>query len=239
MKRHLLIALLLFAPGLFALTDADIAAGLELLRARLVTFTDEVRSNPNAFKKRTTPTATAMARLAVVVCGKKAGTGFILRDGGRSYLFTNAHVVEEGHVIAKLLNGNVLKLGRCDIAQGRDLARFELAGPLPSFELEPNLPVIGNPVTVFGNSDGRGVITELHGRVLGVGPEEIEIDAPFVSGNSGSPVLNREGRVIGIATYLRDCRNSKDWSKSNTRFNGIRRFALRLTGIRWKVKGER
>jgi len=98
------------------------------------------------------------------------------------------------------------------------------------------VPDIGDPVVVLGNSDGRGVVTEIRGKVIGVGPREIEVDAAFVIGNSGSPVLDRHGRVIGIATYLRDCRDDEDWSKADTRFNGIRRFALRLLGTRWSRK---
>ena len=53
-----------------------------------------------------------------------------------------------------------------------------------------------------------------------------------------SPVLNRAGRVVGVASYLRNCRDNTDWSKTNTRYNGIRRFALRLSGIRWIVPGD-
>ena len=114
--------------------------------------------------------------------------------------------------------------------------RFVVTGPLPAFTLERNLPDIGETITILGNSDGRGVVTEIRGHILGVGPQQIEVDAPFVVGNSGSPVLNRAGRVVGVASYLRNFRDNADWSKKNTRYNGIRRFALRLSGIRWQVR---
>ena len=45
---------------------------------------------------------------------------------------------------------------------------------------------------------------------------------------------DRAGRVVAVATYLRDCRDDRDWSKRHTRFNGIRRFALRLSGVTWE-----
>ena len=176
-------------------------------------------------------------KLVVIVCGEKSGSGFIVRDGGRPYLFTNAHVVRKGVVIAQRLDGTRLRLGPRDEAVGRDMVRFVLEDEsVPAFDLAAGVPNIGDPVVVLGNSDGRGVVTEIRGKVIGVGPREIEVDAAFVIGNSGSPVLDRNGRVIGIATYLRDCRNDEDWSKIDTRFNGIRRFALRLLGTRWSRK---
>ena len=208
-------------------------------RARLSELGDGLRTARGQFgrkKSSATRFEEVKDKLVVIVCGEKAGSGFIVRDGGRPYLFTNAHVVEKGAVIAHRLDGTRLMLGPRDEAVGRDMVRFPLDESMPAFDLAAGVPDIGDPVVVLGNSDGRGVVTEIRGKVIGVGPREIEVDAAFVIGNSGSPVLDRHGRVIGIATYLRDCRNDEDWSKANTRFNGIRRFALRLLGTRWARK---
>lgn len=177
----------------------------------------------------------AKMKLAVIVAGSKAGTGFLLRDGNRTWLVTNAHVVRNQPLVqATLLDGTTLALGACEYASGRDLARFSVEDGLPALELRRGLPDVGERVTVLGNTDGRGVITEITGRVVGVGPTELEIDAAFTAGNSGSPVIDGRGLVIAVASYLRDCRNDRDWSKKNTRFNGIRRFALRLSGVKWE-----
>jgi len=177
----------------------------------------------------------AKGKLAVIVAGAKAGTGFLVREGGRVWLMTNAHVVRgEPLVRATLLDGSTLALGACEYAAGRDLARFAVTGPRPALEVRKGLPDVGERVTVLGNTDGRGVITEINGSIVGVGPTEIEVDAAFAIGNSGSPVIDRNGAVVAVASYLRDCRNDADWSKRNTRFNGIRRFALRLSGVRWE-----
>ena len=191
--------------------------------------------NENFFReKRHDVFAGAKNKLAVISTGSHAGTGFLVRDGGRTWLYTNAHVVRDRpYVKATMLDGTTLTLGAREYAVGRDFARFPVAANLPALELRSGMPDVGERVTVLGNSDGRGVITELKGRVLGVGPTEIEIDATFTAGNSGSPVLDAKGRVIAVASYLRNCRNDADWSKKNTRFNGVRRFALRLQGVQW------
>ena len=208
-------------------------------RARLSELGNGLRTARGQFSRKkssATRFEEVKDKLVVIVCGEKAGSGFIVRDGGRPYLFTNAHVVQRGAVIAHRLDGTRLMLGPRDEAVGRDMVRFALDESMPAFDLAAGVPDIGDPVVVLGNSDGRGVVTEIRGKVIGVGPREIEVDAAFVIGNSGSPVLDRHGRVIGIATYLRDCRDDADWSKTNTRFNGIRRFALRLLGTRWARK---
>ena len=208
-------------------------------RARLSELGNGLRTARGQFSRKkssATRFEEVKDKLVVIVCGEKAGSGFIVRDGGRPYLFTNAHVVQRGAVIAHRLDGTRLMLGPRDEAVGRDMVRFALDESMPAFDLAAGVPDIGDPVVVLGNSDGRGVVTEIRGKVIGVGPREIEVDAAFVIGNSGSPVLDRHGRVIGIATYLRDCRDDADWSKTNTRFNGIRRFALRLLGTRWSRK---
>ena len=210
----------------------EIAARLDELRKGLEMARGQFRKK----KPQATSFEAVKDKLVLIVCGDRAGSGFVVRDGGRPYLFTNAHVVRQGNVIAQRLDGTRLKLGPRDEAVGRDMVRFALDESLPAFDLAAGVPDIGDPVVVLGNSDGRGVVTEIRGKVIGVGPREIEIDAAFVVGNSGSPVLDRHGRVIGIATYLRDCRNDEDWTKTNTRFNGIRRFALRLLGTRWSRK---
>ena len=208
-------------------------------RARLSELGNGLRTARGQFSRKkssATRFEEVKDKLVVIVCGEKAGSGFIVRDGGRPYLFTNAHVVQRGAVIAHRLDGTRLMLGPRDEAVGRDMVRFALDESMPAFDLAAGVPDIGDPVVVLGNSDGRGVVTEIRGKVIGVGPREIEVDAAFVIGNSGSPVLDRHGRVIGIATYLRDCRDDEDWSKADTRFNGIRRFALRLLGTRWSRK---
>ncbi|MGN0847946.1 MAG: serine protease [Kiritimatiellia bacterium] len=218
--------------------EASISNLFSRLQARWegVHFPSTSRMARDAFRsKRHDAFSAAKTKLAVIVSGARAGTGFLVREEGRTWLVTNAHVVRgQSLVRATMLDGTTLTLGAREYAAERDLARFLVDSRRPALEIRGGLPDVGERVTVLGNSDGRGVITEINGRILGVGPTELEIDAPFTIGNSGSPVIDRAGRVVAVASYLRDCRNDKDWTKKNTRFNGIRRFALRLSGIRWE-----
>jgi hypothetical protein len=88
---------------------------------------------------------------------------------------------------------------------------------------------IGDQVVVLGNAEGAGVVNTLYGKVVGIGPNLVEVDAPFVPGNSGSPVIQlKTGKVIGVATYIR-------FGGFGIFFGGpedVRRFAYRLDSVK-------
>ena len=58
-----------------------------------------------------------------------------------------------------------------------------------------------DPVVTPGNSEGGEVILNTEGKVLGIGPEHIEISNPVYHGNSGGPVIHtKTGKVLGVVT---------------------------------------
>jgi hypothetical protein len=94
-----------------------------------------------------------------------------------------------------------------------DLAILALAEPAGTAPLlASTAPVgLGTPVLVIGHpqatkasTDGRfkGLLgwNPSHGMVLKQGAERLQIDAPLNHGDSGGPVLDRNGRVLGVAT---------------------------------------
>lgn len=181
--------------------------------------------------------AYARDKIAVATCGDARGAAFVLEMGGRRYIVTNEHVLRGGNgkrPTFHLLDGGILEFRGVEVAEDRDLVRLEVLQDPPSFELSLTPSSIGDEVKVFGNSEGGGVVTEIVGRIQGVGPNRIEVDAKFVRGNSGSPVIDGKGNVLGVATFITCNSNRMDWTKSDTRFNGVRRYAVRMNGVNWR-----
>jgi hypothetical protein len=116
----------------------------------------------------------------------------------------------------------------------RDIARILIDDRDDALVISTKL-AIDMPLAVFGNSEGGGVATELYGKVTGVGSDLIEVTAEFVSGNSGSPVLNQDKEVIGIASFVRfSAPSEEDEGKEKARFkNQTRRFCYRLTDVQF------
>jgi len=73
------------------------------------------------------------------------------------------------------------------------------------------------------------VVNLIQGQIVGIGPNLVEVDAAFVPGNSGSPIIHlRTGKVIGIATYLIA-------KRIGPREQKIRRFGYRIDSVqKWQ-----
>ena len=146
--------------------------------------------------------------LVIVTVGTMTGTGFLVENGGKTYLYTNKHVLEKGGKSSiTRIGGEQLKCRTLEFNRDRDLARGEVVDSwnrrFSYFEFSQNMPNIGDDIFVIGNSDGLGVQKLLRGKIVGISVDEtvIEIDADIVPGNSGSAVLNAAGKVVGIATF--------------------------------------
>jgi len=174
--------------------------------------------------------------LVIIETDGGCGSGFIVVQDGKKYLMTNYHVIANTKNIKfSLLDGKQIKLETVELSDNLDLARFALKEKevvYQALKMSADLPSIGETIHVYGNSDGKGVVTEIPGQITGVGPEIIEVDATFVRGNSGSPIINQNGEVVGVATFV--TRNNRDWVARDTRFENVRRFGYRpLTNDKW------
>lgn len=143
-----------------------------------------------------------------------AGSGFLVRDDG--LVITNRHVVEDTEaqytVImnsgkkydAKILARDPLE----DIAvmkiQGSGFPHLTL-GSARGLHIGQTVIAIGNALGEFQNTVSVGVISGLRRTLIASGEElrsVIQTDAAINPGNSGGPLLNLEGKVIGINTAV-------------------------------------
>lgn len=164
-----------------------------------------------------------------------SGSGFFAYDKGRTYLYTNQHVIADTLNIEAIdSRGKTVTLGQLEVSNAQDMARYRVE---VAHALEITDAIQANDtVHVLGNSEGAGVITSARATVKGVGPLEVEVDADFVPGNSGGPAVDSNGRVIGMATYVKSASTSPNWITQNTRYAKARRFALRPSRINDWVK---
>jgi hypothetical protein len=94
---------------------------------------------------------------------------------------------------------------------------------IESFETEV---AVNDPIVVYGNTGGGDVVTAIKGKLLGIGPNRIEISAEIERGNSGSPIIHvPSGKVIGVATYA----TTDDLLSGEKK---IRRFGYRLDTVK-------
>ena len=148
--------------------------------------------------------------------GEATGSGFVIDDEG--HIVTNQHVVDGADSV------------RVEFADGTEVAA-EIVGTDPSTdiavldvdraasELEPlafapaGSLEVGNPVIVLGSPFGlEGTLTT--GVISAMGREiqspngftienAVQTDASLNHGNSGGPVLDTRGRVVGVAAQIR------------------------------------
>ncbi len=181
-----------------------------------------------------------------------AGSGFICAMGNQKFLLTNAHVMAGNTpVTLTLLDGSPIRVGAAGAAVGHDIVRLAVAPAQPAFDLSEHVNdtvLVGDEVLVLGNAKGARVINPIAGKVVGLGPDLVEVDAPFQPGNSGSPIIQKKtGRVVGIATFVTvdkdDLENLPPRTKSSKRKAAeehedtappkkLRRFGYRLDSVK-------
>lgn len=133
------------------------------------------------------------------------GSGFVLRSaGGRSTLVTNFHVVEDAWRTprrevgvaneARRLTGTVQR-----VIEDQDLALVEVPAELPALQRATTAPKVGDPVLAIGSPLGLAGSAS-SGIVSAVRSGTLQFSAPVSPGNSGGPVVDRRGHVLGVTT---------------------------------------
>ena len=131
------------------------------------------------------------------------------------------------------LDNTVVPGDSINLAVGHDLACMKtpsVPNPHVATENAEADARIGDEVVVLGNSEGSRVIQPLAGKIVGIGPDRIEVSAEFVPGNSGSPIIHvKSGRVIAVATYLTK-RRFTEWTEETK--SKVRRFGYRIDSVK-------
>ena len=133
-------------------------------------------------------------------------TGFMTKIRDVDFVVTNQHVlVGNKKLTLKTLSGEEIPYAGIFGAVGGDIAIIRISKGLGELKLATDVfkdSKIGDNVVVVGNRQGGGVATQTTGKIKGIGPKLIEVDADFQSGNSGSPIVNLgTNEVVGVAAY--------------------------------------
>lgn len=134
------------------------------------------------------------------------GSGFVVSQDGT--IVTNFHVIEDANsAIAKFANGSFLPVqgilaqdGKKDLVilkvDGRNLESLSLDST-SALQVGDHVVAIGNPLGL-GGTVSDGIVSAI--RSDEEGKTWIQTTAPVSHGNSGGPLLNMHGKVVGVIT---------------------------------------
>ncbi len=138
------------------------------------------------------------------------GSGFVVSEDG--YIVTNNHVIEGADEISiEFYSGDRLdaKLVGTDPNTDIALLKVESDKPLPFVQFgDSDLMRVGDWVMAMGNPLGQGfsvsagIVSARNRALSGTYDDFIQTDAAINRGNSGGPLFNMDGQVIGVNTAI-------------------------------------
>jgi len=138
------------------------------------------------------------------------GSGFVISEDG--YIVTNNHVIAEADSIQiEFKNGEVMKAKVVGTDPKTDIAllKVDAKKPLPFVSFgDSDTARVGDWVLAVGNPLGQGfsvsagIISARNRSLRGTYDDFIQTDAAINRGNSGGPLFNMKGEVIGVNTAI-------------------------------------
>ena len=138
------------------------------------------------------------------------GSGFVISEDG--YIVTNNHVIDGADEISiEFFSGKTLdaKLIGTDPKTDIALLKVESDAPLPFVNFgDSNVMRVGDWVMAMGNPLGQGfsvsagIVSARNRELSGTYDDFIQTDAAINRGNSGGPLFNMDGQVIGVNTAI-------------------------------------
>lgn len=205
-----------------------------------ITETD-VLKNPYSHLKTEFTFKDIATGLILLECDEemKQGTGFIIEDIG---IITCAHVIGKETQATNTRNQKKYNLELISQEPALDLALLQFTDSNANSEFKPYLKAsaddmdVGAPVILSGFPNYRqgdsGVFKE--GKVVGFRTvssiRRLLVDTSIVAGNSGGPVFNHKGEVIGVAVTGADRTENVDETENHA--------VIPIDAIRFLLKGE-
>jgi S1-C subfamily serine protease len=149
----------------------------------------------------------AVKSVVTVSTDKALGSGFIITNDG--YIVTNEHVISGATSISVTTSDSrVIAAKLIGSDKVRDIALLKISGSYDALSLgnSDNLEV-GNKVIAIGNPLGlsftvtEGIVSGLHRTGPNGLSEYIQTDVSLNPGNSGGPLIDTSGNVIGINNF--------------------------------------
>ncbi|MBK8441147.1 MAG: DegQ family serine endoprotease [Rhodobacter sp.] len=138
------------------------------------------------------------------------GSGFVISEDG--YIVTNNHVIEGADEIEiEFFGGEKLpaKLVGTDPKTDIALLKVEATKPLPFVSFgNSDLMRVGDWVVAMGNPLGQGfsvsagIVSARNRELSGTYDDYLQTDAAINRGNSGGPLFNMDGQVVGVNTAI-------------------------------------
>lgn len=170
--------------------------------------------------------------------GTSSGSGFILSEDG--YIVTNYHVIDGANAIKVTLNnGQEYDATLIGGEETNDVAVLKIdgiSGLKPVVLGDSDSLVVGQEVSTIGNALGTLSFSQTSGHISGVGRSVtmsdgtiinmIQTDCVINSGNSGGPLFNQYGQVVGITS----AKYSNNGDTSSASIEGIG-FAIPINDV--------
>jgi serine protease Do len=173
-------------------------------------ITDEMTVRWARLSEALAVVAEHLRRVTVKVAGRRPGGGSGVIWPPDGVIITNAHVARGPRATVELADGRLLEAEVITRDPRLDLARLAVsAADLPTANIsDSNARRVGELVLAVGNPLGsRGALTA--GIVHAIGPAEIaalprwvQADIRLAPGNSGGPLADAQGRIIGINSRI-------------------------------------
>ncbi len=142
--------------------------------------------------------------------GQALGSGFVISEDG--YIVTNNHVIEQAdEILAEFQSGLELKAEVVGTDPNTDIALLKVQSdePLPFVDFgDSDIMRVGEWVIAIGNPLGQGfsasagIVSARNRELSGTYDDFIQTDAAINRGNSGGPLFNMDGEVVGVNTAI-------------------------------------